>query len=161
MSTLLESLPREAFHLLTSNCRYRFYGSSLLIIYDGASPSNGDSLSLQHSNPNDLGGAIDVRMIDFAHVSRVATGSTGSESPKHRPSLQVVGPRLVDEPEAGVSCSRQETHRQGSDAGFALGLANIIASLERLQLPHRCDAAGCPLNTELPVLATRRTVAEA
>ena len=77
--------------------RYRFYGSSLLFVREG-SPALADAGPRAHAGSGSPPPAVDVRMIDFAHVSRAVPHAAS-----------------------------------GRDEGYALGLASIIACLERVQ----------------------------
>jgi inositol-hexakisphosphate 5-kinase len=61
------------FSIIKSKNTYRFYGSSLLILYDG-DDSNYDN--------NNLSSLIDIRMIDFAHSTHSGiNGSRKHEGP--------------------------------------------------------------------------------
>lgn len=67
---LLEPILRRLQALLTvirSQSSYRFYSSSLLIIYDGEPPQETPQTT-QGSTSNDPA-KVDVRMIDFAHTT--------------------------------------------------------------------------------------------
>lgn len=66
---------------------------------------------------------VDVRIIDFAHVSRVGLGGDNAEPAADVPVDGTLAACLGD---TGEAC-------RGSDPGFALGIASIIACLERLE----------------------------
>lgn len=141
-----------AFHPDVCLRRFRFYGSSLLFVYEGepALPgitarvadgmdcnlAQGQGLDPQRLLQNGSSehraepqpAAVDVRMIDFAHVSRLSR--TGSLEAGDLASHSVLGEGWIGELNKTVAGS-------GGDPGYALGLSCVIACLERVQREAR------------------------
>nr|XP_012602300.1 inositol hexakisphosphate kinase 3 isoform X1 [Microcebus murinus]XP_012602301.1 inositol hexakisphosphate kinase 3 isoform X1 [Microcebus murinus] len=110
---LLEPILRQLQALLAvirSQSSYRFYSSSLLIIYDGQEPSERTSGSLRpqeaaqvahSSSPGGLA-KVDIRMIDFAHTTYKGSWN-------------------------------EHTTYDGPDPGYIFGLENLIGILQDIQ----------------------------
>lgn len=106
---LLEPILRRLQALLTvirSQSSYRFYSSSLLIIYDGEPPQTAPApQTTQGSTSGSTSGdpaKVDVRMIDFAHTTYKGSWNEG-------------------------------TTYEGPDPGYIFGLENLIGILRDIQ----------------------------
>lgn len=103
--------------------RYRFYGSSLLFVREG-SPAPADAGPRAHAGSGSPPPTVDVRMIDFAHVARTVPpdGNTGGAQ----------------------GAASHAASSSGRDAGYALGLASIIACLEWVQREEEASKDALP-----------------
>lgn len=106
---LLEPILRRLQALLTvirSQSSYRFYSSSLLIIYDGEPPQTAPApQTTQGSTSGSTSGdpaKVDVRMIDFAHTTYKGSWN-------------------------------ERTTYEGPDPGYIFGLENLIGILRDIQ----------------------------
>ncbi|KAJ3048317.1 hypothetical protein HK097_010688, partial [Rhizophlyctis rosea] len=120
---LLEKL-RALHDLIAKMGTYRFYASSLLILYDGAWTEDEDGGS-------EATGArkkeIDIKMIDFSHcvanADRLrAPGELGGASSSSKP--EAGSPEFVEVPYPPT--------KKGADSGYLLGLRTLIRSFEDL-----------------------------
>ncbi|KAL0080385.1 hypothetical protein J3Q64DRAFT_1759762 [Phycomyces blakesleeanus] len=117
---LVEKL-RRLSELIASLPGYRFYGSSLLILYDGDNEIKGntspDTVTVTgHTTTTTAAAAtttkkacVDVRIIDFAHC-------VTQREMQDNPSFVICPPQHPDEP----------------DLGYLLGLSTLIRSFERI-----------------------------
>lgn len=107
-SELLEPILHRLQALLTvirSQASYRFYSSSLLIIYDGQEPPQPAPQTTQDSTSGGAAGhpaKVDVRMIDFAHTTYKGSWN-------------------------------ESTTYEGPDPGYIFGLENLIRILRDIQ----------------------------
>ncbi|KAJ3041461.1 hypothetical protein HDV00_009257 [Rhizophlyctis rosea] len=112
---LLEKL-RQLHDCISNMSTYRFYASSLLILYDGAWTEDGAGGS---GRPRD----VDLKMIDFSHcvanADRLKAPSEVPASPSEAGSPPVV---TVPYPPT----------KKGPDSGYLLGLRTLIRSFEDL-----------------------------
>ncbi len=99
---------------------YRFYTSSLLVTYDGASESeenhDDDEVLLESSSQSSSPGVVDVRIIDFAHST-------------HR----------------GL---KDKIAHVGPDEGFIYGLSNFIVILRELFATEKPGEAATVMTTQ-------------
>ncbi|XP_066134354.1 inositol hexakisphosphate kinase 3 [Saccopteryx bilineata] len=97
---------RALLAVIRSQSSYRFYSSSLLIIYDGQEPLEGAPGGLQPQEARQVGhGAlpmVDIRMIDFAHTTYKGSWN-------------------------------EHTIYDGPDPGYIFGLENLIQILQDIQ----------------------------
>ena len=118
----LKSL-REAIEKQSS---FRFYSTSLLIAYEGAS----DPCHLMHAEalplpPPAASTRTDVKLIDFAH-SILACGNGGNGSRGNGISS------TASSTSSSLSVSSSHHHHQGPDQGFLKGLNSLIRLLQEI-----------------------------
>ncbi|KAM4835760.1 inositol hexakisphosphate kinase 3 [Thomomys bottae] len=110
---LLEPLLCRLHALLSvirSQSSYRFYSSSLLLIYDGQEPAERtpghmhpqEALQLAHRRASEGLAKVDIRMIDFAHTTYKGSW-------------------------------KEQTTYDGPDPGYIFGLENLIGILQDIQ----------------------------
>ncbi|XP_048203904.1 inositol hexakisphosphate kinase 3 [Perognathus longimembris pacificus] len=102
---------RALLSVIRSQSSYRFYSSSLLLIYDGQEPLERtppghmqpqEALQLAHGSASEGLAKVDIRMIDFAHTTYKGSW-------------------------------KEHTTYDGPDPGYIFGLENLIGILQAIQ----------------------------
>lgn len=148
--TVVEQIPsllhqlHDMRQIIASLTGYRFFASSLLIVYDGSGGSPGKPSSLDSvKNANER---LVVKMVDFAHCmpsSRVTVLKQAiSYDIGYPPDSKEVRDKLIAD---------EEDDFEGPDKGYLLGLDTLIAYLKQQLQTHN------PANT---TMAHRRAHSE-
>lgn len=124
---------KNLYTVIEKQDTFRFYSSSLLIMYGGgesSGPENSDDES-EHSDGN-------VSKSGTAGVSKLPDG-TSQPCSNVRNNNDLVAVRMIDFAHSTHSGYKDEERHKGVDQGYLFGLKNLIDIFEKIRQRYTCQ----------------------